>query len=191
MKELSGKKWISRFMGSSSTNTLSSSFKKSVEEFLSALSNSNAKVTISATLRPPERAWLMHWSWKIARGLAKPEDVPEKSGINIEWVHKNGNVPDKAASIQAAKDMVTAYGMNNLTVAPALKSRHTEGNAIDMNISWLGNLKIKDKSGTETLIKSFPKTGMNTELHTVGKSFGVTKYHGGSADKPHWSTDGR
>ncbi|WP_235801336.1 hypothetical protein [Yersinia pekkanenii] len=76
-------------------------------------------------------------------------------------------------------------------MAPSLKSRHTEGNAIDMNILWMGDLKIKNKSGEEVLIKSFPKDGMNIALHMVGKSFGVTKYHCGSKDKPHWSTDGR
>ncbi len=81
--------------------------------------------------------------------------------------------------------------MTGLNVAPSLKSRHTEGNAIDMNISWMGDLKIKNKKGEDVLIKTFPKDGMNTELHTVGKSFGIIKYHGGSKDRPHWSTDGR
>jgi hypothetical protein len=32
---------------------------------------------------------------------------------------------------------------------------------------------------------------MNAQLHEVGKSFDVIKYHGGANDKPHWSTDGR
>lgn len=51
--------------------------------------------------------------------------------------------------------------------------------------------RFKNKKGEDVLIKTFPKDGMNTELHTVGKSFGIIKYHGGSKDRPHWSTDGR
>ncbi|HDL8412381.1 TPA: peptidoglycan-binding domain-containing protein [Yersinia enterocolitica] len=192
MKEISGEKWVSRFQGSASTRSLSPSFKISVDNFISELTKSGATIVISATLRPPERAYLMHWSWKISRNLAKPEDVPEKTGISIQWAHKksDGSI-DTAKSIKAAQDMVRAYGMTGLNVAPSLKSRHTEGNAIDMNISWMGDLKIKNKKGEDVLIKTFPKDGMNTELHTVGKSFGIIKYHGGSKDRPHWSTDGR
>jgi len=192
MYELSGKKWTSRFHGSNSTKTLSPTFEPNVNAFLQSLKNADARITISATQRPPERAYLMHWSWKIARALINPDDVPKKTGVNIEWCHKNrdGKV-DRSKSIQAAKDMVKEYGMTSLNVAPALKSRHTEGNAIDMNISWIGNLELKNKKGETVLINSLPTDGMNPQLHEVGKSFGVIKYHGGSKDKPHWSTDGR
>ncbi|MGE4802555.1 hypothetical protein AB8989_19515 [Yersinia hibernica] len=87
---------------------------------------------------------MIHWSWKISRKLVKPEDVPDKTGANIQWVHKKSDgSTDSAKSIKAAQDMVRAYGMTGLNVAPSLKSRHTEGNAIDMNISWMGDLKIK------------------------------------------------
>lgn len=60
-----------------------------------------------------------------------------------------------------------------------------------MDISWLGELIINDKNGNTISIKSFPKDGMNKELHQVGKTYGVIKYHGGIKDKPHWSSDGR
>ncbi|MTH47615.1 hypothetical protein GJV78_15390 [Escherichia alba] len=134
----------------------------------------------------------MHWSWKIARGRVQPENVPAKSGVDIDWVHRGaGGKVDTTASINAAKAMVRAYGMTNLNVAPALNSRHTEGNAVDMSLSWSGNLEIKNKRGDTVVINTLPRDGMNSQLHEVGKTFGVIKYHGGSNDKPHWSTDGR
>lgn len=192
MKELSGKKWVSRFQGSTITDTLSLTFKSNVNAFLASLRNGGAAITISATLRPPERAYLMHWSWKIARGLAEPNAVPGKSGVNTEWLHtKIDGSYDREKSRQAAREMAAAYGMQNLRVAPALNSRHTQGNAIDMDIRWAGTLTIKNKAGEDVVIDSLPRDGMNTALHKVGKTFGVIKYHGGTNDKPHWSTDGR
>lgn len=41
---------------------------------------------------------------------------------------------DAAKSIKATQDMVKVYGMTGFNVAPSLKIRHAEGNAIDMNI---------------------------------------------------------
>ncbi|MDB6141995.1 MAG: peptidoglycan-binding protein [Pseudomonas sp.] len=87
--------------------------------------------------------------------------------------------------------MVNGYGMKNLKVAPSLTSRHIEGHAIDMSISWSGSLSILDSAGAMVTIATEPKTGMNTQLHAVGASYGVIKFRGGEKDKPHWSTDGR
>lgn len=186
MKELSGAHWINKFQGSASTQTLSYPFRTNVEQFLSALKLAGASVTIAATLRPPERAYLMHWCWKISRRIVHVSDVPPMAGVNIEWDHKND-----AKSLHEANAMVAAYGMTGLHVAPALRSRHTEGNAIDMNISWSGDLNIVDKNNRTVIIKVPPRDGMNTALHLVGRSYGVIKYHGGARDKPHWSSDGR
>jgi hypothetical protein len=86
--------------------------------------------------------------------------------------------------------MVNGYGISGLNVAPALNSRHTQKLAIDMNISWTGTLTINNASGTAVAISSDPKTGMNSELHTVGATYGVIKFVGGNSDKPHWSNDG-
>jgi hypothetical protein len=86
--------------------------------------------------------------------------------------------------------MVNGYGISGLNVAPALNSRHTQKQAIDMNISWSGTLTINNASGTAVTISSNPKTGMNSELHTVGATYGVIKFVGGNSDKPHWSNDG-
>ncbi|WP_223881486.1 hypothetical protein [Affinibrenneria salicis] len=110
----------------------------------------------------------MHWSWKIDRRRVRPEDVPPMAGVNIQWVHQNAD-----ASIQAATARVNAYGMSRLHVAPALRSRHTEGHAIDRSIAWQGNLTIKDKNGNDVVINTPPSTGMNAGLHRAGQSYGV------------------
>lgn len=183
--ELSGAAWVSRFPGSSSINDLSGDFEAAVGSFIAALRVAGARVVISATLRPVERAYLMHWSWRIVHGV-NPSSVPAMEGVNIEWVH-----PRPEASIQAAQDMVNAYGMSRLGVAPALNSRHTEGNAIDMSISWRGNLRITKADGAISVITSEPRSGMNTDLHAIGASYGVIKYQGRGTDRPHWSNDGR
>ncbi|WP_254789780.1 hypothetical protein [Variovorax sp. OV329] len=155
-----------------------------MSSFKTALDAAGATVIISATFRPPERAYLMHWSWRIANG-AKPESAASMNGVNIEWVH-----PTDAASRKAAEEMVTAFQMNGLQVAPALQSRHTEGAAIDMNISWSDGLEIRSSDGSAQTIESTPRTGMNAELHKVGATYGVLKFSGGAADRPHWSDNG-
>lgn len=189
---LSGAGWVSKFQGRSDTASMSATFKANTDAFLAALQAAGAHVTVAATFRPPERAYMMHWSWKLSKGLVKAHDIPAKSGVNINWVHKNSSgQPDENLSMLAAKQMVSAFGMSGLNVAPALQSRHTEGNAIDMNISWQGVLNIRNKSGNIVSITSSPKDGMNTDLHAVGATYGVIKFRGGSKDKPHWSTDGR
>lgn len=61
-KELSGALWVSRFPGSSSTNYLQGTFCASVDDFLHTTGNARARAIISATYRPPVRAYLMHRS---------------------------------------------------------------------------------------------------------------------------------
>lgn len=87
--------------------------------------------------------------------------------------------------------MVAEYGMGGLKVAPALRSRHTEGKAIDMTISWKNNLVIAGADGNDVTIKTEPRGGMNEDLHAVATGYGVVKFWKGDTDKPHWSTDGR
>ena len=154
--------------------------------FVAALRAAGARVVVSATYRPGERAYLMHWAWKIKNKKVSPAKVPPRAGIEIDWNHE-----DDEASIAAASAMVDAYGISTLKIAPALQSRHTERKAIDMTISWtVKELVIMNASNEEEKIASLPRTGMNAELHAVGLSYGVTKFRGGAVDKPHWSTDG-
>ena len=179
--ELSGAQWISRFPGSSSIDTLADSFRPGAEAFIGAMRSAGAAVTISATLRPLERAYLMHWSWVIARLGGDPKDVPPMGGVDILWDHG-----DAQASTQAAEDMVAGYG---IVAEPALTSRHTQGLAIDMTISWSGDLAIADQSGTMKTITSVPRSGMNDDLIATGATYGVIKASF-SDDPPHWSNDG-
>lgn len=185
-KELSGSRWVQRFPDAKSTDALASDFGPGCRAFIAALRAGGARVIVSSTRRPAERAYLMHFCWRIFKGTMNPQNVPARPGVNIEWVHRgaDGSV-DLAASRAAAKAMVRAYG---IAFAPALHSRHTEGRAIDMSIAWSGNLVIANKNGSKTTIRSKPRNGFNIALRRVGKTYKVTKH---PTDPPHWSTDGR
>jgi hypothetical protein len=153
--------------------------------FVSALRAAGANVTISATFRPVERAYLMHWSWMIVKRDADTRAIPTMSGVAIVWTH-----PDVQASKAAAQEMVTGYGIGNLGIPPALNSKHTAGLAVDMSISWSGTLSIMNNAGLIISIVSSPQSGTNDDLADVGANFGVIKYNGSGVDRPHWSDTG-
>jgi hypothetical protein len=184
-KELSGLVWVDRFPTSTSTDTLADGFRQKCNAFLAALKDAGAGVTINATLRPPERAFLMHWSFAINAHEVDPEDVPQQAGVEIDWVHrKPDGAPDLAASRAAAAAMVEGY---DIVHAPSLKSLHIFGKAIDMSIGWDGDLKIKQKNGAAKTIGSLPRSGLNHTLWAVGATYGVLKL---PTDPPHWSSNG-
>ena len=139
-----------------------------------------ALVSIAATYRPPERAYLMHWCCMIADSGQDPAAVPSMDGVDIDWGH-DGNIPDARV---AARAMKSAYAIK---FPAALVSRHTQRRAIDMTISWLGTLKVVDFNGQERVITMPPRSGSNQILVDVGRSFGVIKL---MTDPPHWSDDG-
>jgi hypothetical protein len=74
--------------------------------------------------------------------------------------------------------------------APALNILHMSREAIDMSISWTGILNIANKDGTITAINTTSRTGMNVQVKAVGLTYGVRKFVGGNADRPHGSTTG-
>lgn len=178
-RSLSGASWVAQFPGSRSTADLIPTFRAAVDAFVAAMLAGGATVQISSTFRPPERAYLMHFSWLIAQGEIDEHAVPPKDGVDIEWVH-----PTHAASVAAAQAMVQGY---QLVHVAALTSRHTEGRAVDMSIAWNGNLAVRTAGGTTTTISSPPQTGANPALHAVGLTYGVVKL---LSDPPHWSEDG-
>jgi hypothetical protein len=187
----SGAAWVAQYPSSSSVSDCAAPFKANLTAFIAALNAAGATVNVSATLRPAERAYLMHWCWSIVNANADPKTIPALAGVNIAWAHTNAQgAYDAADSTAGAQAMVNAYGMQNLQVAPALNSKHISGLAVDMSIAWTGDLTINNKSGTAVVIKTAPRTGMNTDLHAVGATYDVIKYVGGEADKPHWSDDG-
>ena len=186
----SGPEWVAEFPGSASPTDCVEPFRSALKMFLKALAEAGAKATIASTFRPPQRAYLMHWCWKISKNLVDPKDVPLREDVPIQWVHVDAaGKPDAAASRAAAQEMADKYRIVTQTYAPALKSRHTEGLAVDMAISWAGTLTIADKDGTKRSIGGEPRDGMNPSLHACGKTYGVVKatFEG---DPPHWSSDG-
>lgn len=189
--EPSGAQWVARYPTSTSIDDLVSPFREAAGNFVSALQAAGASVSISATRRPAARAYLMHWAWLIVNSGQDPRTIPAMPGVDIMWDHENADgTYDGGRSTAAAQAMVDGYGIENLNVAPALNSKHIQGQAIDMTISWTGNLTINDASGSAVTITSAPKSGMNSDLATVGASYGVIKFVGGASDKPHWSDNG-
>lgn len=182
---VSGADWVQQFPTSTDVEDLASPFRENVRAFLQALRDAGADVRISATYRPAERAYLMHYAFRIAREGLDPRQVPARAGVEIEWVHKKANNQvDLSASKNAAEDMVLAYG---IVYKPALNSQHTRRLAIDMTISWTGTLSIKNATGKTVEIKRSPRSGQNADLVSVGQTYRVIKL---VSDPPHWSSDG-
>jgi hypothetical protein len=80
--------------------------------------------------------------------------------------------------------------MNLLNTSPALHSLHNLGQAVDMDISWVGTVAVREAGGRLVTITTTPCTGMNRELKKVGASYGVMKFVGGASDRAHWSSSG-
>lgn len=180
---LSGKDWWhanqAKYPNTAAVSELDPGFKTKVEKFLAALKAANASVSIAATRRNANRAWLMHWSFKLSKGQVKAKDIKANPEVDIDWTHD-----DEKASRKAAKEMVDLF---SIVYQPSLTSLHIKGLAIDMNISWAGTLKIVDGKGVTREIGT-PLTGSaNTDLHKVGATYGVHKL---LSDKPHWSSNG-
>lgn len=172
-KEKSGAHWVDRFPTSVSVDDLKEGFRDKVQDFLDALADAKALVEISATYRPPERAYLMHYSYKIAKGWIRPAKVPPMAGVEIDWVHDTYKL-----SRAAAVAMVNGY---ETVHQPSLKSRHMERAAIDMTISRIVGKWIVNGKGRKVKIAQL------SDLHPVGRSYGVIKL---VTDPPHWSDNG-
>lgn len=130
---LSGKAWWTAnqgktlYLNSTSIDKLESAFKLNVKAFKKAIDDSGAKIAISTTRRSESRAYILHWAWKIAKGLVTADKVPAKTGVDIIWDHG-----DSATSKKAAQEIVTAA---NIAYQPSLTSNHIKGNAIDWTIT--------------------------------------------------------
>jgi hypothetical protein len=173
MTEPSGIQWCNLYPGSHDVADLIEPFRTGVKEFIFALEQGGATVNISATFRPPERAYLMHWCCMIAKGQ-DPTHIPPFPGVDIDWAHAG----DIRSARQAAQDMMRGY---NVAFPAVLVSRHTQRRAIDMTIHWMGAINVLDKDG----VKHYCVT--QSDLWPVGASFGVRKL---LTDAPHWSDDG-
>jgi hypothetical protein len=180
---LSGAEWWraneGNYPNSKETSALESPFRGKLETFIAALAAANMRVNVNSTRRNKTRAYLMHYSWKVAKGLLAPDRVPAAADCNIVWDHGNTE-----ASRKGAQQMVDLFG---LVYQPALDSRHISGRAVDMEIGWSGQAKVRDGRG-QTVLLGAPGDVTNKTLHEVGASYGVVK---NVDDRPHWSDDGR
>jgi hypothetical protein len=178
------------FPGSKDLEDLDDSFRENVEAFIGALEAAGATVHIRATYRPPQRAYLFHWSWMVATKHAKPAAANAKpmQGVDIDWDHG-----DLDQSVAAAREMADGFGLalpgkpNGSNKAPALRSNHTQRKAIDMAITWKHVLKVALQDGTVVDVPYMASVDSNTKLHAVGASYSVYKLVG---DAPHWSFNG-
>ena len=157
---IAGVQWCKLFPTSVSLEDLIEPFASNCARFISALGEKGGVVRISATWRPAERAYLMHWATMIAQGKQDPREIPPMAGVDIQW-----DLGDPDASRTAAGAMMKGYG---IVFPPALISRHTQRRAIDMGIGGQHGM-------SDSLLWDF------------GRSFGVIKL---KSDPPHWSDDG-
>lgn len=183
MTQPAGPAWCDQFPGSASLDDLIEPFRSKAAAFIDALRDAGAAVTVNATYRPPERAYLMHYCCLIAgyRDQEKvfhqisPNDVDPFSGVDIDWSCGG----DIGAARAAAVAMCQKY---NITYPAALISNHTLRRAIDMIIQFKGSIRVLDARGIEH------SATCQSDLWPVGASYGVIKL---PRDLPHWSSDGR
>jgi uncharacterized protein YcbK (DUF882 family) len=177
---LSGAHWVEKYKTEPTLDLLKDPFKGHISAFIEMLRSNRSRVAISATYRAPERAWLMHWAWMVARGkitYSKLNSISNPQKIDIVWDHG-----DEASSREAARAMVSGYHMAHVA---ALSSRHTEGRAVDITIRRLPEILKIDK-------KEWPigvaRADANEALWFIGEHlFSVKKL---ATDPPHWSDDG-
>ncbi len=120
-----GRAWCAKYATGKTTRGLRLPFRRCVQLFIFCLEREHGcTVRINATDRPANRAWLMHYVWRIVREGQDPATVPVRSGIDIEWTR------------EGAAEMFEVY---DLVARPSLVSRHIDGLAIDMTIEgWTG-----------------------------------------------------
>ena len=188
MRVLSGAAWCVEYpTGLTIADLTDAKFRASVQAFHDAMlaaatPANNLEIRIGATHRPARRAHLMHFAFRVFKGLVTPAAANTASaaaGLDINWDHGT-----PAISRAKAREMVAGYG---IAYAPSLRSRHTEGRAIDWTITWSGSLMIARK-GKRTQLDCTGNGATSPNLHRVGASYGVIKL---VSDPPHWSTDGR
>lgn len=169
-----------KYPNSAEIAELAPAFATAVGNFIRALKAGGANVVVASTRRNRLRAYLMHFSWRVAKGDIAPGKVPLEPEVRIVWDHG-----DDAASRRAAQEMVDLFGIVH---KPSLISNHIAGTAVDMKISWTQPIRVRDARGREVLIDRPRSDAANSDLHGVGATYGVRKL---LTDPPHWSANGR
>ena len=122
-----GASWCALYPTSRDVADLADPFRGRVVAFFAELARRGVTPRITATRRPSERAWLMHWAWMIAKEDVDPATVPPHDPpIPIAW------------TVEGAAAMVAGY---RLVHQPSLTSRHIDGLAIDVGSfdGWKGS----------------------------------------------------
>lgn len=181
-------------------------------------------VTIISVYRKPQRSYLLNHAYALWKKMEKPEtikayidytqeiaslpnDNDKYKEVKICWIHTNskGDI-DYKTSYNKGREQIESMGVvtkddpktgkKELKTRPAFPSKHNRRTAIDMKISWSSESTIiKFKNGTDFIIRSNPKTSMNTDLWKIANSYNIKHYGerpGGtpSNDVDHWSDDG-
>jgi hypothetical protein len=199
-RQLSGAAWNARWPGGDSAiGHLNAEFGPRVTAFMSAMNKAGITVRPMSTLRSPQRSYLMHFSYLVAKGQIAASDVPAYVPIagekkpKICWAHRTTTgALDKKGSVASAKELLSALGVDaSLGTPPALRSRHNTGDAIDMQIRWTATtVKVKTAAGKTVTIGSTPKDGTSPQLIAVGATYGVHHFAPVAVDRNHWSSDG-
>ena len=195
--QLSGPSWATKFGDSKSVSDLAPAFGKDVTQFAAAMKHAGITVRTLSTLRPPERAYLMHFSWLVAKRKLSPLKVPGFAGskkhppVGICWVHATAHGASKPESIAAAGKLAAALGVASMATAPALTSLRTEGQAIVMSTTWTSRrITIKNASGHSVVIRTGPRNGLNAKLIAVGATYGVIHFRPAGKSRNDWSVNG-
>jgi hypothetical protein len=186
--DLSGAHWRAQATANGWANStdfadLESSFGANAETFVSGLRNAGATVTVSAGLRHPKRAKLMHYAWKVAHGAITPAAATSAcnaAGINIEWDH--GELVASKAAAQALCDSF------RLIACASLTSNHMSGEAIDMRITNVPETLTINGTEYQADMAAGGEADEDKVDH-IGRELGVLWY--GSGDWVHWSVTGR
>lgn len=206
---LSGAHWSQLFpsLGNDITH-LDADFGQRVAHFIAAMEDAGIEVVVVGARRSPQRAYLMHWSYKIFKGgtSAQEADLPNNrlAGVDIRWAHtdKDGAY-DPKASVEGAKSLYHALGIaESLGVAPSLTSNHIAGRAVDMTTTWhKDSITIRKADGTDVVITTASageRSDNNPDLHDVAESYGIVHFASQkgakslpAGDKNHWSYNGR
>lgn len=184
----SGANWVriadqNGWSNTTAFSALDASWGPRAEAFVTGLRSAGAQVRVTAGLRHPNRAFLMHYAWGVAHGQYTPAQANAACrgrGIEIEWDHGA-----QAASRAAAQALVNAFG---LVRQASITSNHIRGLAMDIDISGLP-ASITMNGKTYTTQRGASGSAAAASVAPIGRDMGVIWFGGG--DYVHWSQNGR
>jgi hypothetical protein len=184
----SGANWVriadqNGWSNTTAFSALDASWGPRAEAFVTELRSAGAQVRVTAGLRHPNRAFLMHYAWGVAHGQYTPAQANAACrgrGIDIEWDHG-----DQAASRAAAQALVNAFG---LVRQASITSNHIRGLAMDIEISGLP-ASINMNGKTYSTQRGASGSAAAASVAPIGRDMGVLWF--GAGDYVHWSQNGR